>query len=149
MCEFARHVSSTTLIMSSKAGHSDSLTTADFHDKGNAGDKRREPRTSVKRIISIMPCDSDPGGRFQQVEIQDCSSNGIGLVSPIAMSEGERFLVKFLVHRTLLLTYTVRHCEPTDKRFRIGAELSGIIGGTKDDPDEILRMLINPSKTGE
>jgi hypothetical protein len=52
------------------------------------------------------------------------------------------FLVKARLQRILLAVYTVQFCQAIDQAFRIGAELSGFIGGMNDDSPQVLETLL-------
>jgi len=59
------------------------------------------------------------------------------------MSPGEQFLAKLDLDQNLLLVYTTRNCRSDAGKWKIGAELFGIVGGTKDNPDQILEILLS------
>jgi PilZ domain len=133
---------------SSKGGGNDSLTPSDFSGLSVNDERRREPRYLAGKTISIMPCDRDWNMRFHRVEMVDCSLHGIGIISPLQLQAGERFLAKLRVSKRLVLSvYTSRHCTPEGKAYKIGAEFSGFISGVKDDPDQILKALVTGSES--
>lgn len=74
--------------------------------------------------------------------------HGIALVSPVPMTVGEQFIVRLDLDRILFLVYIVRNCRDDKGKCRIGAELVGIVGGTNDDPNQILKILLNETTPG-
>lgn len=54
-------------------------------------------------------------------------------------------MVKLDLDRKLLVAYTVRNCRNDEGRHRIGAELSAIVGGETDGPNQIFEMLLDTS----
>jgi hypothetical protein len=48
------------------------------------------------------------------------------------MKAGDQFLVKLKLDKTRMLVYTVRHCAGADQRFKIGAELTDVVGDECD-----------------
>lgn len=92
-------------------------------------DLRRERRIACDRDISVLPHIPSGGWDFTAVRLVDCSTHGLGIIAPEAMSPGERFVVKLELDKVLLAHYRVRHCSHIGRRqFRIGAEPIELVG---------------------
>lgn len=126
---------------------SEGLNLQDFHPGEVGRDRRHEPRISAARIISVLPCRIDVETGFQKVNLVDCSAHGIGISAPLPMTVGEQFIVKLDLDQMPFLVYKVRNCRDEGARYRIGATLVGFLGGAKDDPDQILKILLNESRS--
>src|ERR1700683_3524738 len=132
----------------STGGENDSITPADFRGPSAHDERRSEPRYTSARTISILPCDRDWNMRFHRVQMVDCSLHGLGIISPLQLDVGERFLAKLRVSRRLVLSvYTSRHCTQEGQKYKIGAVFTGVISGVKDDPDQILKALVAGSES--
>jgi hypothetical protein len=125
------------------------LRLADFQDivagSGAAGDdRRRDPRRSVARRIVILTCvGSERDWSFQSVELTDCSTSGVGLSTAKPMTVGDHFLAKLKLDQPRLVVYTIRRCEAAGERFRIGAELTNVIGMPADsDASAVVTALL-------
>ena len=118
------------------------LTRGDF--KPARGDERRsEPRHAKGRPIQLLPCFAKDNWEFVWAELIDCSERGLGLVLDQPLKAGEQFLVKLRLAKVILLLYTVRHCEPAGRKFRVGAQFSGIAADAyHGDTRAILEALL-------
>jgi hypothetical protein len=93
-------------------------------------DLRREPRTTAKRALEVIPCQAKTGPwGFVGAELVDCSPNGIAILVRQEFRPGESFLVKLAVDNARLVLYRVQHCVPSLVRgcWRVGGELLGAI----------------------
>jgi hypothetical protein len=113
------------------------LTLADF--RFVPGERRNDLRLPCQRRILILTCG---GGAldwsFHRVELFDCSPGGLGLMCGTELAAGEQFLAKLQLDKPRMLVYTVRHCATIGKRFKIGAELTDIVGA----PDDLDGMAV-------
>ena len=121
------------------------LTVADLRGRSEAwADRRSEPRLPCDRQVSILRSGARAMDGFRPVGLFDCSANGIGIVSPEPMGVGEHFLAELSLEGVMLATYTVRHCTRAadGKHYKIGAELSGLVGKTGRDANAALDALL-------
>jgi hypothetical protein len=126
----------------------DGLNHGDFRHGGTGRDRRQEARENVGRAISILPLSRSIETGFQTVNLLDCSVNGIAIMSQLSMAVGEQFMVRLDIGRIIFIVYRARNCSESDGKCRIGAEIMGIIGGTGDDFNQILKILRNDVSSG-
>jgi hypothetical protein len=122
------------------------LTSSDLQGDFAASDNRREhERCPSAKVIAILPCRADSDGwAFRPVELTDCSLQGLGFCTDQPMKQGEQFLAKLRLDRTMLVLYTVRHCQLSGRnQFRIGATVSEIIGASgKADHSKLIDEIL-------
>ena len=121
----------------------DRLKIADSRTREKKYDRRRELRERAQGVISVLPCRSGSEIGFQKANLTDRSAHGIAFTSPLQMSAGEQFIARLDLDQILFLVYTTRNCRRDAGKWKIGAELFGIVGGTKDDPNQILKILVS------
>ncbi len=118
--------------MTTKVG---ALTISDFRSNGvTVDERRREQRVACTREIQILPCSQSTDEARVTVSLLDCSPRGLGILADVPMQIGDQFIVNLQLQQTSMVLYTVRRCTALEGKFRIGAELDGLIGGP-DDPD--------------
>ena len=116
-----------------------SLEPTDFQEK------RKEPRTSCRRLIDILPCQAHKDWKFITGELIDCSRGGLAVLLPEPMEVGHQFLVKLRVGGNIkLLVYTVHNCCKWERsNYRVGAKFSTFAAQHVDeDPDTLLKALL-------
>lgn len=120
------------------------LRLADFRDIVS-DDRRRDARQSCGRRIVILTCmGGERDWSFQSVELSDCSPGGLGLLTSTPMNAGDQFLAKLKLDQPRLVVYTVRRCTSVGERFRIGAELTSVIGMPADgDAGAVVSALLS------
>jgi PilZ domain-containing protein len=106
--------------------------------------RRREPRLPCGRQIPILRGGARTAEGFQPVGLFDCSAIGVGIVTPEPMELGEQFLAELMPDGGMLAAYTVRHCTRAadGRHYKIGAELSSLVGQTGRDPHAALNALL-------
>jgi hypothetical protein len=130
-----------------KGGRTDSLTPTDFRGSGGA-DKRQEPRVTTEKTISILTYDRNGNAHFEKAKMVDCSIHGIAIVTSLQFDPNEWFLTKLRISsRTVLSAYISRHVVQQVDKYRIGAEFAGLISAADEDPDAILRALVDEAST--
>ena len=132
------------------ARRNDALTAEDLRSAPAGADRRREARVACEKEVAILPCRTDEGWGFAVARMFDCSANGIGIITERKIPAGDQFMVRGKLDIVRLLIYTVRHCVPLDgRRFKIGAELSRIVGmdAGHQTKDFLKAMLTNDHPT--
>jgi hypothetical protein len=89
--------------------------------------KRKSPRVGLRKLVTVTPV-IGPGGKIGtsiQVTARDLSATGIGLLSLQPLEAESRFAIKLPIEggKDMLAIYAVKHCDPVDDQFRIGAHL--------------------------
>jgi hypothetical protein len=111
-----------------------SLRLTDFRTPGLPDDRRREPRSPIRRRIVIERLGA-PEGEETCVDVRliDCSPRGLGFIATFPMEPGESFIARLSFRGLTLVLYTVRHCRPTAPgKWLIGAEFDGYTGTPQD-----------------
>ena len=124
----------------------DSILPSDFRTKTSslaAADRRTEPRTECTRTIGILPLRPGALWTLQRADMFDCSPHGLGLLTDQVMVVGDTFLAKLRLEKLLFVAYEVRHCVRVGTRYKIGAWMTGLIGGPGVcDPVKVFDALL-------
>jgi hypothetical protein len=96
------------------------------------GHERRTERRIVHKAVIIMAIGPGVNSEFEQADMVDCSTHGIGIVLPHALVLGSRFFVKVKLSTVALASYTVRYCQRMPEGYRIGAEYCDLVGTPSD-----------------
>ena len=105
-------------------------------------DRRHEHRVAAAGTVEYLMSQAAGDWRFLPATVVDCSLRGLGLECAHPMAVDERFIVKVHMNGPRLITYTVKSCRPSGRRFRIGAELKGaLVEPFELDPSEIMKAL--------
>jgi hypothetical protein len=112
---------------------------------------RRESRLRTGRAIRIDVLGLDGTDELVHVLQLNCSTRGIGMISPHAVMPGSRFSIRlFKGRKRAAVLYQVRYCDPLgDGTYRVGGEAIGVIGtGLADRPEKLLLMLMTAQTPG-
>ena len=123
------------------------VTPSGSHIPARNAEQRCEKRFSCIRRIGIISTDGAQGQTFLEVDLLDCSAHGLGLMMDKPMEAGSQFIANMMPERSLLVLYTVRHCQPDGHgRFKVGASFEAFFGTpTMQDPQELLKVLLGDS----
>jgi hypothetical protein len=122
--------------------HRESLTLDDF--RYAPGDRRQDGRLACDQQLLVLTCVGDElEWSFLRVDVVDCSPGGLGLRTGTPMKPGDQFLAKLKLDTARMLVYTVRHCAAAGgNRFKVGAELTDVIGAPGDGDGSAVRNAL-------
>jgi hypothetical protein len=115
-------------------------------------DKRTQARVGLRCGLEVVPCSlPDKKAKPVTVHVHDLSVGGIGLVSPVELSDGSEFVARFSRRDrpAVPVLYRVRYCRQISvQMFSVGAMFQRALPDSTGEVLSIGRPKVKPRKHG-